>query len=391
MKNKIIYPDFENSILNLISSILSCYNIETELPPLQQLDISELKEKQNLIFVILDGLGNNLIEKFGNVCSLLRKYRQNVITSVFPPTTTAAITSLMTAKFPFEHGAIGWSLYFKEAFKLIDFLPANDSVSQTNLGEKFVPLLNMLPPENIFQKITKKNKALQLFQLSPSSIHKSNYNKRISAGAKVIPYNEIEEMFGILKSLISEKKKKLIVVYSSFPDALEHRFGVYSSEVKDFLQKFNNELEKFLNKTDKTKSTLFITADHGLIDVKKYYSLDKNNPLYDDLILPAFPEPRFVSFFVKSHKTKKFEEDIALLNDEFIFMKRDEFLRSSLVGKSKLHPRIDDFIGNYVGIAIADSAFRNVFSYFSQHPEFKAHHSGLTGEEMLVPLIKINF
>jgi len=391
MKNKIIYPNYENSILNLTSSLLECFDVPAEFPPLKQLDITELKKNQNVIFLILDGLGNNLLEKFDDCCRLLSEFRLDVITSVFPSTTTAAITSMMTGISPFEHGAIGWSLYFKEHFKLIDFIPVNDSVSQENLAKKFPSIFNMLPPKNIFEKIREKNSEIKLFQLSPVTIYNSNYNKKISSGAEVIAYEKFEHLFQIMKHLVSEKGKKLIVIYSSFPDALEHRFGVYSQEVRDLLTEFNLELEKFLSKVKNTNSSLIISADHGLIDIKKYHQLDANSPIYPNLILPAFPEPRFVSFFVKQHKLKEFEEAVNALDSEFLFMKREQFLSSELIAGNRIHPKIDDFVGNYVGIATGTSAFKNVFPNFPKPPIFKAHHSGLTPDEMFVPLIKIDF
>ena len=391
MKNRIVYPNFENSLLNLNSSFLQIFDISPQFPALKQFDAAELKTKKNIVFLILDGLGNNLLERFGDVFPLALEHRLDPLTSVFPPTTTAAITSLMTGQSPFEHGAIGWSLYFKEYLKLIDFLPQNDSISQKKISDKYSEILNLLPAENIFQKIQKKNSEIKLYHISPKSIYKSDYNRKISSSSKIIPYENLHRMFRIVKHLLSQNERKLIVIYSQFPDALEHRFGVFSGEVRDFMQKFNFALEKFLSKSKKTNSSLIISADHGLIDVKKYHHLNTKNPIYRNLILPIFPEPRFASFFVKPHRIAEFEESIKPLKDEFLFLKREDFLHSALLGNIKLHPRLDDFIGNYVGIAVSDSAFKNDFPNAPKNHEFMAHHSGLTAAEMLVPLIKIDF
>ena len=42
------------------------------------------------------------------------KNRIKSITSVFPPTTTAATTSMLSGLNPNEHGWLGWDLYFKK-------------------------------------------------------------------------------------------------------------------------------------------------------------------------------------------------------------------------------------------------------------------------------------
>ena len=56
-----------------------------------------------------------------------------------------------------------------------------------------------------------------------------------------------------------------------------------------------------------------------------------------------------------------------------------------------MHPKIDDFIGDYIAIAISDSAMKSIYMQNGKwKKEFKAHHAGLTEDEMLVPLFKID-
>ena len=46
------------------------------------------------------------------------KHEIDVITSVYPCTTTAALTTYYSAKSPLETGWIAWSQYFKELRKI---------------------------------------------------------------------------------------------------------------------------------------------------------------------------------------------------------------------------------------------------------------------------------
>ena len=39
----IIYPDYKNSIVNLVSTILATYDVKTDHPPLKQLDTKHSK------------------------------------------------------------------------------------------------------------------------------------------------------------------------------------------------------------------------------------------------------------------------------------------------------------------------------------------------------------
>ena len=101
----IIYPDYKNSIVNLVSSILEIYDIKTDHPPLKQLDTKVLKKKKNIVLFVLDGFGINLLNKFTSSTKFMNKNYISPITSVFPSTTSAAITSLISGKTPWEHGA----------------------------------------------------------------------------------------------------------------------------------------------------------------------------------------------------------------------------------------------------------------------------------------------
>ena len=65
----------------------------------------------------------------------------------------------------------------------------------------------------------------------------------------------------------------LTVSYSS-TDYVGHKFGVNSKEIQDTYIRLDNELERFLNFLDKELGqgnyTLFLTADHGAVDVPQY-------------------------------------------------------------------------------------------------------------------------
>ena len=63
MKNKnIILPNYEHSILNTITSILHYYNVETHHKSLDKIDkLLNEKKYKNVIFLILDGLGEHIL------------------------------------------------------------------------------------------------------------------------------------------------------------------------------------------------------------------------------------------------------------------------------------------------------------------------------------------
>ncbi len=373
---------------------MNVYGIKSEYTPLKQINVDKLRRKKNIILMIFDGLGYELLKGYSsNTSSFMYDHLLDHITSVFPPTTTAAITSLMTCKSPLEHGALGWTLYFKEYSKYIDILPCIDDITGELLNSEQYKIMQTMGINNFFNIIHKENPDISLNKIMPEYLINSNYSRQISYPANVIPYSSTEKLFKVVLDRISNdnNEKKLIITYSTNPDGLEHINGTDSIEVANYIYKIDKYIKELCNNLRNTDTSLLITADHGLINVNKYYYTNEITELYDCMIMPTFPEPRFLTFHLKKHKISKFEKIIDKYRDKFLVLNRKEFIESGLLGRGEQHKKIDDFIGDYIAISISDIAMKTIFQQNGKEKnEFKAHHSGLTREEMLVPLIEID-
>ena len=387
---EIVFPDYDNSILNFISSVCKIYDVDIGHKPLRDFDSEKLASRDNIILIILDGMGYNLFEYMMDKVNVEWKNIRK-LTSVFPPTTASAITSMMTGKSPLEHGVIGWSLYFKEFGKIIDVLPKIESSTGEALGKSY-NLNAILNIESIFNKIHLHDPSVELIKITPEYIAESDFSLATSSPARIIPYKEISDMFSaISKAAGEEKEKKLIIAYSVNPDGLEHLNGVYADVVSDYMVKAFDEIEKLSDLLNGKNSTIFITADHGLTDIDRYIYIDEDMDLMDTLIMPVFPEPRFCTFFVKKEKERDFNRAISKYKTDFLILSRKEFFEKKLLGDGLPHKKIDDFAGDYFAIATSKSVFKMRYKQDLRKPiKFKAHHAGLTSDEMYVPLVEID-
>ena len=59
---KFIFPDFNNSILNVSASIASYLGCKNDKPTLKLLDDELSKKYNNIVFMCIDGLGINPIK-----------------------------------------------------------------------------------------------------------------------------------------------------------------------------------------------------------------------------------------------------------------------------------------------------------------------------------------
>ena len=112
MSNEILLPNYEKSILNLITSVLKKYDVESDYSELNELKEIINKEYNNVVMLILDGMGENVLS-YNSPNGIFEKNKVCDITSVFPSTTTAAMTTYYSGKPPIETCWIAWTQYFK--------------------------------------------------------------------------------------------------------------------------------------------------------------------------------------------------------------------------------------------------------------------------------------
>src|SRR5256885_4718221 len=110
------------SLVILVASIVQARGGKPRHPVLDALPAAELSEAENIVLVIIDGLGDNYLARRGAGGGLAGRGRAS-ITSVFPSTTASAITTSYTGCTPLEHGLTGWFTYFARAGCVAAALP----------------------------------------------------------------------------------------------------------------------------------------------------------------------------------------------------------------------------------------------------------------------------
>lgn len=362
-----IRPNYDNSIVSVTNSLLKHFGVEPHHATLPKLDDLLIKNYKNVVLLVMDGMGINVLERNLPRNAFLRKYIKSEISSVYPCTTTAAITSILTGKTPNEHGWIGWSNYFKEVDKCIDLFSNHVSGTENDASNEHLPN-KILAYESFFSQIGSKVKS---YAVSPFSEYFAN---------------NIDEICDHIKTLCSNDSKKFIYAYHNQPDHDMHNFGVSTHGIKMMMADYNNKLETSINSLS---DTLFlITADHGMTDITM--KCVEEYPLINEaLVRHICVEPRCCSMYVKEEFKAGFERLFTdTFNDKFKLFNHDEFINSGLLGDGIPHEKVCDFVGDFVAVAVSDVAlwYKDING---EYKNFKGHHAGLTKDEMTVPLIAI--
>jgi predicted AlkP superfamily pyrophosphatase or phosphodiesterase len=376
-----ILPDYKNSIVNLTSSILKTFGEKSLYIELEEL--KDLKNSENIILLLIDGLGYEYLKKYGKG-SYLDKNCIKKLTSVFPSTTASAATSIETGVAPQQHGITGWFMYLKELGVVSKILPF-----KSRFGVSFFPDSG-IQREDIFteKRINDKIKDSS-FVIYPNSIVDGKVNKKCK---NLLSYKSLDEMFNKIKEAIKSSNKRKYI-YSYYPnfDSLCHHHGCDSKNVKNLFLELDKKVSSFVKSLEDTNFTLLITADHGLIDIKdskKVIYIQDHPELYDMLTLPLCGEPRVAYCYVRPDKSKQFEKYIKTkLKYCCEIYKSKDLLNKNIFGLSSPHKKLKDRIGDYI-LVMKDNYIIRDFLLNERKTHDIANHGGVSKEEMYVPLIR---
>ena len=366
---KFIFPDFNNSILNVSASIASYLGCKNDKPTLKLLDDELLKNYNNIVFMCIDGLGINPININLNDKSFIKNNIKMNLTSTFPSTTTNATRSLLSNMYPLEHGWFGWSLNIPSINQNVDIFLNVDSATKKKVK------IDNSPIKNEPYYFDNTNTDYEINTIFPKYVAvKNQKNNHI--------YETVDDFFNNLNLLLNKNNKKFIYSYLYEPDQTMHEYGVTSPKTKRLIKKIDTKIKELY---ENSKDTLFIiTADHGQIDIKGYVDFYNDNELMDMLKIYPYLDARAVSFKIKDGMNQKFVDYFNnKYSEDFKLYESKELINMGVFG-----PCGDK--GYLLGDYIAIGTFTNKIALLTPEAhKFLGHHTSLT-EEMLVPLILFN-
>lgn len=154
----------------------------------------------------------------------------------------------------------------------------------------------------------------------------------------------------------------LAVSYSS-TDYVGHKFGVNSKEVQDTYLRLDKELERLLNELDKTVGkgnyTVFLTADHGAVNVPAYLQSVNIPAGYLD---NKKTKADFEKFLTETYETSEFVENVS--NNQ-IFLDRVK-IKALKLDLAEVQQAIVNEIVNYDNVYKAYTSTTMSTTFFGQ-------------------------
>ena len=372
------FPDYSgNGFVNLIASLSEARGGVPRHPPLVALPVAEIRDATNIVFLIVDGLGERYLQAHGAGGHLAR-HRRGAISAVFPSTTASAITTSFTGATPLEHGLTGWFTYFSETACVGAPLPFQ------RRGEK-IPL--GVAPERIFvARSLFDSLAARGIVVSWRPIIDSLYNAHHCGGAERRAYDDLA---GFLEQTVSAVKsgrqRKFVYAYWPQFDTLAHRHGVASSEVRAHFDALDAAFGELLARLAGSDAIVALTADHGFIDSPPEQSIELPPALSALLRFPLCGERRVAFCHVREEKMF-LEKARELLGERADVRPSAELADEGWFGAGRAHPRFAERIGD---VALVMNGRGTVKDWVAGEPRHLhiGNHGGMSEDEMRIPLV----
>lgn len=362
-KPSLIKPDYTNSLINIVASFKKYYHKETNVNSIEELDDILKTKYKHIMFLILDGMGANMVNNILDEDDFLRKHFLKTISALYPSTTACAIPASKSGLIAYDTGWLGWNNYFTDLKKSLVLFTGNDYYTGEPTGIDIRK--QFLPYDSFFE-----NLGVKYYELEPDFVPNGHKTFR--------------DLLHKFKKITYESEPSFTYAYWNEPDSSFHKNGVYSNESKSVLKNISLELENISSQLN-DETLIVITADHGHKDTMTI-------PLYEfkelNHMLEHEPsnESRALCFKVKQEYKEEFPRLFnRYFNSIYKLYTKDEFIKEGFLGKTsgKINHYLDEFLGDFIAVALSNYSFK----YYINSPNFKAEHSGLTKPEMETPLI----
>ena len=362
--NTILYPDYENSILCIPNSLLSHYGAAAHCASHPRLDALLAQGFRNVVLMVFDGMGADMLAHTLPPGAFLRRHMDTTLTSVYPSTTTAAITTFESGLPPIVHGWLGWSCYFDALKQAVELF-----TNKTDEGKEAAPY-NVADRHLHYAVIDDQIRAaapeVEVYRVSPFS--RTHY---AATAAEVCTH---------VRTLCQAPGRKFVYAYHPRPDWDMHDHGSNAEPVKQLIKHIDDEISRLCVTLKDT--LVLVTADHGMTDTKDVY-LSDTPEIAECLALPPSIESRCLSLFVKEEYKATFADRFQdRFGADFLLWSKEEALNSGIFGTGTPHPQALAFMGDYIAPATGKIRIAK-----PNRPKFAAMHAGLRPEEMIVPLI----
>jgi hypothetical protein len=356
---------------------------------------------KRVVLLFVDAFGwrflNHYAERYPFLWRFFDEGCVTALTSQFPSTTTAHITTIHTGMPVGQSGLYEWYIYEPKVDRVIMPLPFAFAGSEKRSLMGTLEPSDLLPHlrETLYERLS--SLGVRGTVLGHRSYTPSHYGNVVLRGARQVPYETLDEGFTHLAARVrSATEPAYFSLYSGDIDAAGHDKGPLSD-------RFDREVDLYMTRAERLVSDLaragggetllLVTADHGQTEVspQRMVLLDRELP---DIIphmkttregRPIAPTgaPRDMFLHIKDGHMEDAEALLApALEGHAEIYRRDALIEEGFFGPE---PPSEQFMARVGDLVILPYEGEQVW-WWGENGEsvlnFYGHHGGLTPHEM---------
>jgi len=337
-----------------------------------------LEPADRVCVFLVDGMGWELIRRHPDWAPFLTSLiaGSEPITAGFPSTTATSLASVGTGLTPGLHGLAGYTVAIPGAGQLMNQLRWQPPVDPRAWQ----------PYPTVFEQVHQAGVATA--QVSSPLFSQTPLTQVALSGGTFLGRTTGEERMDLAARWLADHGRALVYTYVSELDGAGHRFGVDSDEWRLMLNTVDRLVRRLAEQLP-PRSALYVTADHGMIDIapEDRVDFDEDWELSAGVALLGGEGRARHVYAVPGAAADVHTVWSEVLGDRMWVATRDQAIAAGWFG-----PVIDDRVYHRIGDVVA--AARDDIAVIATRNEpgessMIGLHGSMTPVEQLVPLLEV--
>ena len=364
-------PYGSGTLPDLACSLLASLRVPRER------DVLGLPQADRVCLLLVDGLGWELLREHPAAAPFLSELAATggPISSGFPATTVTSLGSLGTGRPPGSHGMLGYQVARPGKGKLLNALRWDPEVDP----------VAWQPMPTIFQRAGAAG--VHASYIASPSFRSSGLTTAFARGVDYRGARSLGELAAVTQEALRTREgdRTLAVAYHGHLDATGHMHGIASDAWRYELAHVDKLAEQLAMNLP-SGSVLYVTADHGMVDVGPDDRIDVDAvPALREGVALLGGEPRARHVYAEPGA----EEDVLaawreLLGDRVCVMSKADAIAAGWFGDvaPEYESRIGDVVAAPYGMAAVVSTKEEPLE-----SALVGMHGSLTQDDQLIPLL----
>ena len=318
-------------------SIFSSLGLESAV---DHLSVGQSPMGRELLFLI-DGFGFDTLATYADAMpTMSRMFNHGRIQTAFPSTTATSLATLTTGELPGAHGMLGYTVQVpRSGGRLLNALKWDERVDPENWQ----------PIETLFQRAAAAG--INVTHVAAKRYENSGFTRAVFRGAQYKGANLVADLISETK-LALHKAPSFVYLYVNDLDTAGHSDGVGSEKWIAALSMIDQMVSQLMKEVPKG-TRIWVTSDHGMINVQEKIVIGLDNPLMQGVSVVA-GEPRARHLYLDSDSPTARAETASLwqeyLQDKALVLTREQAISSNLFGTEVSADALDR-MGEVIAIA----------------------------------------